>query len=277
MMRWCEVGNEPSTVRFQALSEALTKAGVENEYTFIEFTGDPEKIFARAEQFDQIRLTGEAASRILSYSPRTPSTLLPLRAADSYVKEADGNWWPRCFFVDGLNRTFAHSKLDLDFSSGVFILGANPESRWVIASLSRIGYNKVSLCEPDEVRGQAFVEELKKSYFKLQVQFVPRHLLTQLPGVHAVGVNTLFEGRDDGALAELFYFNFLKPGGAWLDLALFPYNQSLEAEAKSVGATLIPGHRVVAIADCLWAKAVGYDIDVDALSDALASRSGRSL
>ncbi|MES2963257.1 MAG: hypothetical protein V4760_05160 [Bdellovibrionota bacterium] len=276
MMRWCEVGNDHSKVRFEALSQALTKAGVENEHSFIEFTGDPEKVFREAEKFDQVRLSGEAATRIMSYAPRTPSTLLPLRAADAYVKEKNGQWWPRCFFVDGLNRTFAHTSLDLDFSSGVFILGANPESRWLIASLSRIGYNKVSLCEPDESRGQSFVEELRKSYFKLQVQYVPRHLLTQLPGVHAIGVNTLSEGRDDGALAELFYFNFLKPGGSWLDLAVFPYNQGLEAEAKSVGANLIPGHRVYAIADCIWAESLGFDIDVDALAESISVATGRT-
>ncbi|MEK7356429.1 MAG: hypothetical protein AAB250_08265 [Bdellovibrionota bacterium] len=275
MMRWCEVGNEPSTQRFEALSAALTKAGVENEYSFIEFTGDPEKAFHAAERFDQVRLSGEAATRVLNHSLRTPSTLLPLKAADAYVREKNGEWWPRCFYVDALNRTFAQSTLDLDFSSGVFILGANPESRWAIASLSRIGYNKVSLCEPDESRGQAFIEDLRKTYFKLQVQYVPRHLLTQLPGVHAIGINTLIEGRDDGALAELFYFNFLKPGGAWLDLALFPFNLSLEAEAKSVGAMIIPGHRTFAIADSLWAESLGMSIEVDALTEALASSTGR--
>jgi hypothetical protein len=275
MMRWCEVGNEPSTLRFEMLSAALTKAGVENEFSFIEFTGDPAKIFSEAEKFDQVRLSGEASTGIMKHALRTPSTLLPLRAADSYVKEKDGQWWPRCFFVDAFNRMFARATLDLDFSNGVFILGASPESRWLIASLARIGYNKVSVCEPDESRGQSFVEDLRKTYFKLQVQYVPRHLLTQLPGVHAIGVNTLIEGRDDGALAELFYFNFLKPGGAWLDLALVPYNHSLEAEAKSVGANLLPGHRVYAIADCLWAQSLGIDIDVDALTQSIETATGR--
>lgn len=275
MMRWVEVGDEASEHRFRLLSEALAKAGVENEHSFIEFTGDPEKVFGAAERFDQIRLTGEASTRIVGYAPRTPSSIISLKAADAYVKEKDGQWWPRCFFVGGLDRTFAHSTLDLDFQSGVFVLGANPESRWVISSLARIGYNKVSLCEPDEDRGQAFVEELMKSYFNMQIQYVPRHLLTQLPGIHAVGVNTLCEGRDDGALAELFYFNFLKPGGAWLDLALSPFNQSLEAEAKSVGATIIPGHRVYAIADSLWAESVGATIDVEALAHSYAEATGR--
>lgn len=275
MMRWCEVGEQASTARFQALSEALAKAGVENRYEFVENTGDPAKVFAVAETYDQIRLTGEACTQVLSHSIRTPSSLLPLKAADAFVKEKDGQWWPRCHFVEGLNRVFAQTTLDLDFSSGVFVLGANPESRWLISSLARIGYNKVSLCEPDQARGEAFVEDLRKSYFKLQVQYVPRHLLTQLPGVHAVGVNTLAEGRDDGTLSELFYFNFLKPGGAWLDLALVPYNHSLEAEAKSVGATIIPGHRIYAMADCLWAESLGIDIDTEALVRALATVTGR--
>ena len=277
VIEWCEVGDVPSTERFTSLSEVIREAGVENNWTFLPVGTEGEAKLSVADGYKYIRLSGSACQEAIRFSVHAPSQIISLGAADALVAESNNVRWPRCFFTDAVARTLAQLNLDLDFSGGVFVLGATPEARWMIASLARLGFSRVSISDPDEAKCQLMVDEMRRSTFGVQFQNVPRQLLTQLPGVHPIAINTLAKGLDGGALEELFYFNFLKPGGAWIDLALLPYNSALEAEAESVGAQVIQGHRIIALADVLWAKSVlGVTLELDALAANLASRTGRS-
>ena len=259
-MRWCELAfndaNRATTKRYELLNEELRALGVETEFEAVQCSKadlEPTLEKLRAD-FQAIRFSGETGPAVLPFLTRIPASISTLRSADSLVCE-DGNWWPRCFLVEGVNQTFADDKSSIDLSGSVFILGATSKARAVVAALSRIGFGRMIISDPDEKKCQAFVEELRKSYFGIQFQATPRTLVTQLPGVCSVAVNTLVDGDDASGVAELAYFNFLKVGGVWLDLALFPLNQALQAEAVSVGGTLVDGYRVLAETDALWIAA----------------------
>jgi hypothetical protein len=258
-IRWCEIGPYPSTERFNSLSQALTESGCPNSYSFIEADkANFPKIFEQAKRdFHQIRLGGDLCQEICRISRHLPSGLVTIRSADSVVCANQGgklDWWPRNFLANGVSHTMAKGIKNLDFSGGVFILGTNALARAAVSALARIGFSRFAISDHDEQRGLALIEELKAAYFKIQFQFVPRHLVTQLPGVYSFAVNTLEQGRDDGTLGELVYFNFLKTGGVWLDLAFLPINTALDVEAHTVGAFVQPGISVFSYADCSWAE-----------------------
>lgn len=217
----------------------------------MDFPGELERALR---EFDQIRLGGELCEEALRLVTRIPSTLLTLKCADAFVNER-GDWWLRNYLVAGLQEAIAAELKGLDFNGGVFVLGSAAEARASIAALVRVGFRRFLITDVDEERGERFVTEARSTYFKVQFDFVPRHMITQLPGVNSIAVNTIPGGRDQGMLAELFYFNFLKSGGVWLDLALSGVDPALEAEAKNAGALVEPGANPIARADVLWATA----------------------
>lgn len=285
MIRWVELSMYPERKRYQALSAALKEAGCENEVEFIEVDQDhfEASLGTAQEQFVQLRLGGELCRRPVLFSSNMSTLMFALKSADAYVRKGpdgvavrshefarDSNhtWWPENYLQEGLRRALVADVKALDFSGSVFILGAGSEAHAIVAALARIGFNRFSVSDPDEATGKIFVEEAGKSFFGNRIQFVPRHLITQLPSVHSVVVNTLVRGRDQGILDELYYFNFLKFGGVWLDLP-FDSNQDLDSEAGAVGAIIEPGYRVAAWTDLCWASEVlGVQLSIEALAKA---------
>ena len=269
--RWCVIA-EPTRVReesrFVALDEALKKSGLQTEFHFLISTQDelPAKLEQVKSEYSQIRFAGEVGSWTLPLLIRLPSALMSLKSADALVCEG-GDWWPRLFMVEGLNKMFANDAGTLDLGSSVFILGATMEARAAVAALSRIGFSKMLVSDPDDTKTSAFVEDLKRSYFGIQFQAVSRNMITQLPGICSVAVNTLSQLDDQGTLGDLAYFNFLRSGGYWLDLTLSPPNANLKTEAISVGAAILSAPHALAICDQLWAQAAfQIQLDVEGLA-----------
>lgn len=275
MKKWAEISNRPSRARFEALRTALATAGLESEVEFIECPiGDVnrfEEIFAEAKKkYDQLRIGGPLADLPLRNAERLPASLVALQAADAIVKSPLSepgrfDWWPRNYTFEGLQLALVRDLKNIDVSGPVFVLGAGPDARAVIGAMTRIGFSKFALSDPDESRGRALATELKKRYFNLTLQFIPRHMITQLPSVHTAAVNTLSTDDDDGTHSELFYFNFLKPGGLWLDLP-FEGFADLDVEAGAIGALVESGPRLAAWIDREWAQdAWGVSLELEAL------------
>ena len=273
--RWAEISSdENEKERFETLSRSLKDAGFDNEVVFQKCSVEDDcgSVLKKAqEEFEQIRIGGLLAEKVPSFYEQLPSALLHLKAADAVVKE-HGRWWPRNFLAEGLQRALIHDLKSMDLSGGVFVCGAQTLTRSIVAALARTGFTRFSIADLDIAHGQAFVEELKREYFSIVFEAVPRHMITQLPSTHSMAINTLVRGRDQGVLGELFYFNFLKPGGVWLDLPLArPPNEDLAGEARAVGAVVELGSRVIAHVDCLWAaSSFGVEIDLEKHATALA-------
>ena len=271
--RWIELSTSCERERFTALSEALNKSGLLNEVEFKEIQPGEfdEAIKEACAKFDQVRIGGDLCELAAKNSERLPSSIMTLKTVDSFLKE-HGQWWPRNFLFEGVQQSLVNDVENLDMSGFVFILGATADARAVIGALVRIGFKHFTICEPgdfkeiptigQETKGQRLIRELSHSYFSVQFQLVSRQMLTQLPGIHSVAVNTVQKGQDDGVFSELFYFNFLKPGGVWLDLPMKNANELLEAEAKAVGAFVEPSTQIFCRADVAWAQAAfGVELD----------------
>ncbi len=277
-IKWIEISDVESRsagrARFETLSSLLSESGVENEIVLQETTGEDLQTSLKSAMagFDQIRISGSIGSNVLEHFDNVPLSSKQIGAADALVK-ADGKWWPRNFLFDGILRAVVSDVKKLNLSGGVFVFGATTEARAAIGAFARLGYRKFSISDPREDIGQTFVEQLKKTHFEVQFQFIPRHMITQLPSVHSAGINTLVRGHDDGALEELFYFNFLEPMGVWLDLALFPLNEALSEEARAVGAFVESGISVAAHTDALWVEACfpSFALDREAYCERLSS------
>lgn len=277
-MLWCEIGltERPPGLkrRFETLNAEIRSLGLEATLESITCEASQiEQVLLEAQRkFDAIRISADASHLVLKTLAALPANIATLRAADSLVKE-NGAWWPRCFIVDGLNQTLSSSVTNVDLGGAVFILGAGSRARAVIAALSRVGFGRMFISDPDDSKSAALVEELKRSYFGIQFQATERNMVTQLPGICAIAVNTLEAGEDSAGATELAYFNFLKTGGLWLDLALFPLNRALQTEARSVGGELLNGYEVLARTDALWFEAVCSTkgtIDVEGYAQKLA-------
>lgn len=266
LVRWCAIADpkrRSDEKRYLALSEAMKLSGLDNEMTFLTSTAEniQNVLDSARNDFAQIRFVGQVGTWVLPILERIPSAVKSLKSADALVCETH-EWWPRFFLVEGLNQMLANDHAMLDLRGSVFIFGATSEARAVIAALSKIGFNKMIISDPDEAVCTAFVEDLRKSYFGTQFQSVPRQFVTQLPGICSVAVNTVSESDAGNSSSDLAYFNFLKAGGSWLDLSIFPLNASLKTEALSVGATVIEGAQGFAFADQLWASSV-FNISID--------------
>lgn len=285
MLRWAELSVYPDRKRFEALSAVLNEAGFQNEVSFIE---SDETQFADAlkeaqKEFAQLRIGGELCHMAHLSADRMSTLMFALKTADAYAQmKSDGTyvrtqeesgadgatWWPKNYLTEGIRRVLVADLKAVDFSGGVFVLGAGAEARSAVAALARTGFVRFSISDPNEELGLAFIEEAEKVFFNCKFQFVPRHMITQLPSVNSIAINTLVRGRDGGALDELFYFNFLKSGGIWLDLP-FERHDELDSEALAVGASIASGYRILAWSDFEWAKEVlGVDLSIDKLTEA---------
>jgi shikimate 5-dehydrogenase len=274
MTKWCVITDFKDEPRFQILNETLKASGVPTEFTQIQAT--PATLAEALEEAkttqNQIRIGGRLGAHVLPLLERLPSSVLSLRACDALVCD-NNEWWPRFYLVEGLNQTIAHDAATLDLGGSVLVIGATPDARATVAALSRIGFSKMIVSDPSEAACSSFVEELRRSYFGIQFQIVARKAVTQLPGVCSIAVNTLLQSEDSEALNELAYFNFLKPNGFWLDLAILPPNTNLETEALSVGASIISGARALAMTDKIWAEtALKIKIDFEAHASSLIRR-----
>ncbi len=280
MIRWLNldietesnIGSQADQIkRFQLLSEVLNHNGVENEvvHESISAMDLAARLPEYFQTFQQIRVSSSSCDEMRTLMSRAPSMTMSLKVCDAFVHEADG-WWPRCFLYEAMQVVVAKHVTGLDFTGGVFVIGAGAMTRAVVGALVRVGFEKINITDPDEYLAQELIEDLQRTFFGVQFQFTKKQMVTQLPGVHSVAVNTIVGTDTNPELSEIFYLNFLKAGGAWIDLNLSPVESNLSAEARTVGAQVVNGVKVASITDCLWVKkAFALDLDESQYSEIL--------
>lgn len=263
MMKWTEVSAQPSEWRFKALSDELKKCGLENE--FVPTPTSPDDFGSAIEtaknNFAQIRVGGDYAEHALRYYPDLPADLLSLRAVDAFVPDT-GSWWPRCFYFEGIIRTLVRDLKNLDLGSGVFIMGATWEARVIVAALTRAGFNKISLSDVDDARGQRMVKELERLNFGSNFQYVQRSMVTQLPGTSSIAINVLSLVEHPELVSDLSYLNFLRPNGIWIETQPYAEDSALTIEALSLGTQVEPTLHLVSNVDEAWADRC-FNVKID--------------
>lgn len=278
---WAEITDrDPSEARAAALEEALKAQGVDNRRLMKTARAQDLRAAvdeARAEGAANIRFAGTLPEAVPALYETLPSQMLSLRCADALVFDKEGRAWPRNFHAEGFTRMIAADLKDLDLGAAAFVIGATSKARSCVAAISRAGFKRINLTDTDEARGMKLLEEFRRAYFNVQFQFTRRHMITHLPGVHSIAVNTIRVKDDPNHLNELFYFNFLKTGGVWVEATLGADNAALLAEARSAGAQVEPGEQLAAYADRAWVEACfGKRIDFVSYRDELVKRLGTS-
>ncbi len=275
-LRWAVIREEETEPpRFAIVSEVLREAGIENELIHVscsvdDFPAEVERL--KSEGVKELRLLGRIGEAVPRFFENLSSLMLTVKCADSLSYDGE-RYWPRNHLYQAFQRIIANDLHDLDLGGAAFVIGASAEARAAVAAFVRAGINRINLSDFDQQQGLAFIEELRSAYFKVQFQFTPRDMVTQLPGVHSMVVNTIAADQDPTALQEFFYFNFLKFGGVWLEIPWGSSEAGLILEARSVGAQIEPSARVNAQWETAWAAAWLKDrLNAASFRDKLAER-----
>lgn len=279
MIKWTEISEKPSEWRFRALSEELKKCGFENHFEPTATLPDDfgSAIESAKLNYSQIRVGSDYAEHALRYFPDLPADLLNLKAVDAFVPDR-GAWWPRCFYFEGVIRTLVRDLKDLDLGSGVFIMGATWQTRVIVAALTRAGFNKISLSDIDDTRGQKMVKELERLNFGSTFQYVQRSMVTQLPGTSSIAINVLSLVEFPEIVSDLSYLNFLRPDGIWIETEAYADDSALTIEAVSLGTQVEPALHLVSNVDEAWAdRCFNVKIDLHRYQESLRASLASAL
>lgn len=257
----------------KTLMEELRQSGFENEFVPTELKPEDnlKVVLASAQKtFDQIRLGSELAEAFIDDETQLPASLLNLLAADAFVPEF-GQWWPRCFFYEGVTRTIVRDLKNIDLRGGVFVMGATWQTRVLVAAMTRVGFNKIILSDIDEERGSKMLTQLQRLNFGVTFQYVPKSLVTQLPGTNSIAANVLSLVEVPALISELSYLNFLKPEGVWIETIPYPDGSPLTSEAVGIGTQVEPALHLLSNVDAAWAEhCFEVKIDLNRYREALA-------
>lgn len=257
-LSWAIVSDRPCVNdHVEALSAALKKAGVENSARIINAT--PEALGEtiaqlRTEKVRAIRLEGSLPGFALAHFSSAPSNLRILKSADTICFDENGDEWLKSVMYDGFSRFIAHELKTIDLTGAAIVVGTGTQSNAIIAALARVGFNRILIVGDDDSDGTAYVDSLKHSFFGVNFQYTPRQHVMNLPGVHSVAVNTIRAVDDSTGLAELFYFNFLKPGAFWVEVPYERPNSALIQEANNAGAIVKDALDLLVHLDWIWAE-----------------------
>ncbi|GEM_PF-5131307 len=283
MFKWVELGEGEPDRRFLILERVMNENGLENKFDWSLLSPEQDlrdRIQELSGQHTQIRVSGAWRDRVKDAIDTWPATLLTLKSADALVCD-NQIWWARNFLSDSIQILIAEQLNGLDLSSAALLIGATPETRAAIHALVRVGICRFLISDRNESLAQELVHQLEKLYFNVKFEFVKCEMITQLPASTSVAINTLSHQDYSKELAELSYLNFLIPGGTWLDLSLGPKSESLDEEAKIVGAQVISGWTAWARSDLLWINYIEVgtsqsrnSISLSQLSDAYGAAYG---
>jgi shikimate 5-dehydrogenase len=215
------------------------------------------------------RIDDVFVSEVLKHMARTTHEVNFSNSAGLLVLER-GQWWPRPLYDQAFSKTISVKVGQIDLNSAALVIGAGGVSTLIVSSLVKMGFTTLNIADHDKDKGQAAVKELKKKFFKVKFDSIPTQNLTTLPGIHSIVVNTNPLDQKDELYAELYFFNFLKPGGVVIDLTLVPSRTPLIMEAEQWGARFLEGDTIAADRDCLMVEEIlGVKIDPEAYRKSL--------
>ncbi len=267
MLKWAEVlinESHGERDRFDFLSSYLNNLGFKNEVQHV-LTSSYEfkdRLLELKSQVDQIRIHSDLGILVVQEFESMPSEIVDLGAADAFVYEK-GGWWFRNFLQKAFLKTISKYGSSIDLESSALIVGTGARARVFASGFIKVGFSEVNISSIFDEQGTKFVDALKRKYFGVNINFVPQSRLVTLPGIHGVLVNSTPIDSNNELINELNYFNFLQKEGLVIDLNLFPVESRLTKEAKTVGAVVIQGYQILALADILWAQSV-FGIKLDA-------------
>lgn len=255
-MKWCVIGFDFSTSRYEFLSEWLKKQGVENQVDFIEASPSEylQKLDELKKNYDQIRIERPLRHEVYLETKKNEAKMLLIRTADCFYKDPLGSWWLRSPLYDGMSLILGEMGKNLKLDGAALIVGAGGAARASIAALVKVGYQNFNITSTFDDQVTELISELRKIYFDVTFQFVSSGQLVLLPGTNSIVVNATPMIESNDLLDELHYFNFLVPKGMVWELTLDPIETPLTSEAVEIGARVFRGYEFTAASDWIWLK-----------------------
>ncbi|USN48886.1 MAG: hypothetical protein H6626_07300 [Pseudobdellovibrionaceae bacterium] len=253
-MKWVEISAYPSTKRLQFLSDHLNAKGFENSLAFVDTTpaGFEDELTSAMQTYDIIRIGRGLGSVVMQYFKKNTADVRHLGAADTIVK-VDGEWWLANVTFPALQRELSEIGTKLNISSEALIVGAGASARAAVGAIVKMGFKTVNISNQFDEQAQDLIGDVKRKYFDVKFNFVPKDQLILLPGTNGIVINTTPFSPENDVLNELYYFNFLQRPGVAMDLVLSPPETPLIKEALGIQATVVCGYQVASWADVLWA------------------------
>jgi len=249
-----ELTDQPWIARWRPLGSILkSELELEFESAIIDTTpGSLEKELRTALESDAdlCRVSDSFCREVLKYLPNTTHAATFAGAAPFIIRE-EGVWWPRSVLDDALSRSISSYLGQVDIASSALIAGAGEITRLVVAAVVKAGFATVNVTDKNQSLLNTLVEEMKRKYFQVQFHGVPFDAITMLPGIHSLVINTTPLSVENDLLEELYFFNFLKAGGAVVDLTLVPAQTPLMMEAEQWGARHMSGDFIASERDAL--------------------------
>jgi hypothetical protein len=261
MKKWTALSSNNEDTRWQAMSQALTEAGVAN--TYIPWTGNVSEMqdLSTLAQFDHVRISSRIAPQVLKHVKVQSSWTTLLGVVDG-MNNTNLGWWPLCALYESFGQLLIELGQDLDKRGNVLVAGAGGAARIAIAAFFKSGFQNFIVTNFVEEEALQLVREVKARFFGLTVQWVPMERIVLLPGESSVICNCTPSVEENALLTELSYLNFLKRPGFLFDLSRSFKPSILMQEAQDANVRAISGVEIAARTDVLWAK-WGFQANLD--------------
>ncbi|RME14721.1 MAG: hypothetical protein D6797_08170 [Bdellovibrio sp.] len=264
-MKWVELALYNSQERFETLSQFLNEVGCRNEVSFVESTPATleDDLKQAKKEFDCIRI-GQGLGTFVFQELEYWTAQSELIGATDTLHFLNQKWWPHIFLLSGVQSCLSKKGVYLDLDAAALVVGAGTAARVICVALIQAGIKSIKISNQFREQANELICHLKKHFFSVDFEFIPKERLIDLRGVHGVAVNTTPFSQENDILNELYYLNFLKRPGIVIDFELHPNPSKLIEEAQAVGAHTISGYDIVAETDKAWVTHVfnkSFDIE----------------
>lgn len=264
-MKGMEIGRPLQKDRFRLLADEAKKIDPSFQIDSVEVSDeDLSKTIKEAQAYDFILVSNPFGRTVLDHVQGVSREIRDLGCADTLIRDGQ-RWWPRCFLVEGIQRSLMNSKVDLDPNGALLVTGSGASARATVYCFVKLGFKKIGISGRSFEKVTEWVGELERSFFDVKFEAIPVDQLVEQAGLYSVLVNTTPLEKGNHIVHELYYFNFLKAPGLVIDLNLFPFQTPLMKEARDVNIRTIDGLEIAVSVDThLIKKVAGIDIDTQA-------------
>lgn len=221
--------NQPS-LSLLHMQEFLKTKNLEIEIAFFS-PESSESLFVdlkKLKAFDFLRLTYESSQKILEGWGTQPAQVRLLGCCDTFLHEGK-SFGPRVILYEILREAIIAKVSDHDIKETGYVICNDMKGRLLVSLLLSLGHRKVFLVGEDEDFVNREVEFLQRFHIGTEILGLSANDLTLQTTRASILINTIHFSDDNPILNDLVYFNFMKSGGAVLDLD-FEKNKSLLLE-----------------------------------------------
>lgn len=232
--RFAEVHNtNQQSLSLLHMHEFLKRKNLETEISF--YSADVLESLIQDKQklksFHFLRVTYESSQKILETWGPQPTQVRLLGCCDTFLHEGK-SFVPRVILYEALREAIVSKISNYDIKDAGYVICNDMKGRLLISLLLSLGHRKVFLVGENEEFIDKEVEFLQRFHIGTEILGLPAHHLTLQTTRASILINTIDFTDDDTILNDLVYFNFMKNGGAILDLNFEKSKSVLLEEAQ---------------------------------------------